>query len=133
MSGAVCVHVCARDGPVPLANKRIHLWLRFREPVEKVVMEEPAWLQLFLRKLEPMTGLVWLLLVLTQIFGSSDSIQTTVSSEAADLMEPFLRSFSQSETLAAECRRLGPFAFLALFFRAFILYLRETCSQEQPL
>lgn len=32
-------------------------------------MEESAWLQLFLRGLEPMTGLVWLLLVLTQIFG----------------------------------------------------------------
>lgn len=80
-------------------------------------------------KLEPMTGLVWL--VLTQIFGSSDSIPTTVSSEAADLMEPFLRSFSQSESLAAECRRLGPFAFLALVFKTFTL--RETCSQEQPL
>lgn len=68
-----------------------------------------------------MTGLVWLLLVLTQIFGSSDSIPT---SEAADLI-------SQSETLAAECRRLGPFAFVALVFRTFIL--RETCSPEQPL
>lgn len=41
------------------------------------------------------------------------------------------RSFSQFETSAAECRRIGPFAFLALVFRTFIL--RETCSQEQPL
>lgn len=29
-------------------------------------------------------------------------IPASVSSEAADLMEPFLRSFSQSETLAEE-------------------------------
>lgn len=78
-----------------------------------------------------MTGLVWLLLVLTQIFGSSDSIPTIVSSEAADRMEPFLRNFSPSETLAAECQRFGPFAFLPPVFRTFIL--RETCSQEQPL